>query len=110
MLSSSSVLSQFSKFASLNIKPLGTRVVIELEKSIKEKVGNLYVPESAQQKTNQGTIRAIGTGRVYKGKNIPMVVSVGQKVLLPQFGGQVVKIGKEEYTVISEEDILAVFE
>jgi chaperonin GroES len=96
----------FSK--SLSFKPLGGRAVVELDKT-GDKIGSLWVPESAKEKTNQGVVLAVGPGRVIKGKQLPMTVQVGQRVLLPAYGGQVVKIEKEEYTIIEEENILAVF-
>jgi chaperonin GroES len=108
MLTRSSL--SLSKFFSktLNIKPLGARVVVELDKA-SDKIGSLWVPESAKQQTNQGVVLAVGPGSVVKGKQLPMTVQVGQRVLLPSFGGQVVKIDKEEYTIIEEDNILAVF-
>ena len=96
--------------SSLNIKPLGGRVLVELDKSRKEKVGNLYVPETAQQQTNQGIVKAVGPGVLIDGKRIPMTLSVGQRVLLPQFGGQTVKFQKQEFSIIGEEEILAIVE
>ena len=104
-------LNNFHRFASfLGIKPLGSRGVVELNKAGAGKIGNLYVPDSAQKAINQGTVKAVGPGAICDGKILPMTLKVGMKVLLPQFGGQVVKIGKEEVTVINEEDILGYFE
>jgi chaperonin GroES len=93
----------------LNIRPLGARVVVELDKAA-EKVGNLIVPESAQQKVNQGTILAVGPGAYVKGKTIPVAVKIGQRVLLPAYGGQVVKLEGKEYTIVEENNLLGVFE
>lgn len=109
------MLSSFSsssvRFASkLKIRPLGSRVIIKIDDGNKEKVGNIYVPEAAQKSTNQGTILAVGPGAFSDGKRLPMSLKVGQKVLLPQFGGQVVKIDNQEYTVIMEEDVLGILD
>ena len=104
------MLSQISKFFSkLSIQPLGQRVVVQLNEAKKGKVGSLYVPETTQQEINEGTIVAVGPGKRVGCKTIPISVQVGQKVLLPKYGGQVVKIDRQEYTILSEEDILAVF-
>jgi chaperonin GroES len=94
---------------SVPIKPLGTRVAIELEKAA-DKIGSLYLPESAKQQTNRGTIVAVGPGAHVDGKFVPVTLKVGQKVLLPAYGGQVVKLNKEEYTLINEDSVLAVLE
>lgn len=103
-------VSSFSRFVTkIPIQPLGSRVVVELDKA-KEKVGSLYVPEAAKQQTNEGTILAVGPGNVIDGKKIEVTVKVGQRVLLPTFGGQKVKIEKNEYTIVDEESILGVFQ
>jgi chaperonin GroES len=110
MLKLASSFGSFSRsFAkALNVKPLGARVMVEVDKA-GDKIGSLYVPESAKQQTNQGVVVAVGPGAYVKGKLLPMTVQLGQKVLLPSFGGQVVKIEKDEYTIIEEESILAIF-
>ena len=105
-----SCVSSFARSAkAFPIKPLGSRVVVELDKA-SEKVGSLYVPEAAQQQTNQGTVLAVGPGAVVDGKRIPMTLKVGQRVLMPTFGGQKIKLDKNEYTIVDEESILAVFQ
>ena len=101
---------QRSGFKKIPVKPLGSRVIVELNKENQGKIGSLYVPESAQKTPNQATVVAVGPGAKVNGIFVPTTLKVGQKVLMPQFGGQVIKYEKGEYTVISEEDILAVFE
>ena len=93
----------------INIQPLGARVLIELDKNKSEKVGSLYVPQGAQEQVNQGKVVAVGQGAIVDGKRLPMTLQVGQKVLMPTFGGQVVKYENKEYTIIDEENILAIF-
>ena len=106
-----SALNSFTRFSSLaSIKPLGSRVVVELNQKQGDKVGSLFVPDSAKKKVNQGTVIAVGPGALVDGKRLPMNLKVGMKVLLPDFGGQVVKMGKDEVTIISEEDVLGYFE
>lgn len=103
-------VSSFSRcLTKLPIRPLGSRVVVELDKA-SDKVGSLYVPEGAQQQTNQGVVLAVGPGAVVDGKTIPMTLKVGQRVLMPAFGGQKVKLDKKEYTIVDEESILGVFQ
>jgi chaperonin GroES len=104
---SSSLWRSFAK--SIGIKPLGARVALELEKAA-DKIGSLYVPESAKQQTNRGTVVAVGPGALVDGNFVPVTLKVGQKVLLPAYGGQVVRLNKEEFTIVNEESVLAVFE
>ena len=108
MLSSLSKVGCFFK-SKLGIKPLGGRVVVELDKK-KDKVNGIFVPEAAQQQINQGKVLAIGQGRRINDKVIPITVKVGQRVMLPQYGGQVVKLNNQEYTIIDEEMILGTFD
>lgn len=108
MLTSISHIGHFFK-SKLGIRPLGPRVVIELDKK-KDKVNGLFIPEAARQEINQGTVLSIGEGRRVDDKVIPITVKVGQRVLLPQYGGQVVKLNNQEYTIIDEEMILGIFD
>ena len=72
-------------------------------------MNGLFIPESAQQEINQGTVLAVGKGRRVDNKIIPMTIKVGQRVLIPQYGGQVVKLNDKNYTIIDEEMVLGVF-
>jgi chaperonin GroES len=93
----------------VGIKPLGDRVVVKPSDSKTEKVGSLYVPDSAQEKPMQGKIVALGTGGLKKdGTVIPFEVKVGDTILYSKYGGTDVKIKGEEYLVMRESDILAI--
>ena len=77
--------------------------------SSEEKVGSLYVPDTAREKPQEGTIVAVGTGKVNaEGKKIEFQVAVGDLVLYGKYGGTEVKVGNEEYLMMRESDILAV--
>ena len=102
--------SNFFSARSLSIVPLGARVLVELDNTTNTKVGSLYVPETAQRTPNQGIVKAVGPGHFENGKVVPLTVKVGDRVLMPQFGGQVVKYDKKEYTMIEEDAILAIFD
>lgn len=106
------MLSAFShiRFGSLNIKPIGSRIVVQLEKINNGKIGNIIVPESAQKTPNMAVVKAVGPGSKIDGKFVPTTLKVGDKVLMPEFGGQKLKFKNEEYIVIHEDDILAVLD
>jgi chaperonin GroES len=93
---------------SLKIKPVGNGVIVDLEKA-SEKVGRILVPEAAQQQTQQGVVLAIGPGALVDGERVPMSVKVGDRVLLPSFGGTVVKLDNKEYKFVDDDSILAIF-
>ena len=94
----------------MNIKPLGERVVIKkLEAEEKTKSG-IVLTGTAKEKPQEAEIVAVGPGSIVDGKRIEMEVKVGDKVLYSKYAGAEVKVSGEEYTIIKQEDILAVVE
>lgn len=92
------------------IKPLGDRVLVEPKKEAEEKIGSLYVPDTAKEKPQEGKVIAVGQGRYEDGKLIPLEVKVGQNVLYGKYSGTEIKQGGNEYLIIRESDILAIVE
>jgi chaperonin GroES len=88
--------------------PLHDRIVIK--PVIQEEVlaSGIVIPDTAKEKPQQGTIIAVGPGRLDdNGKRIAMDVSVGDRVLYAKYTGQEIKIDRDELIVLSEKDILA---
>jgi chaperonin GroES len=92
------------------LKPIGDRVVIEQTEQEEDKVGSLYVPDTAKEKPQQGKVIAVGPGRQDGKDLIPMSVKVGNKVLFSKYGGTEIKHGGKDYLIVSENDILAIIE
>ena len=92
------------------IKPLGARVLVEALEANDITKGGIIIPDSAKEKPMEGKVVAIGKKRDEDGKEIPFDVVVGDKVLLPKYGGTEVKINDKEYQLVREEDLLGVFE
>ena len=92
------------------IKPLGDRVLIEVLEEELEKVGNLYVPDTAKEKPQQGTVVAVGEGKKDGADIIPLTVKTGDKVLYGKYSGTEIKHDGKEYLIVSEQDILAVID
>ncbi len=90
------------------LKPIGDRVVIELLEQEAEKVGSIYVPDTAKEKPQQGKIIAVGQGKRDGKDLIPMTVKVGDTVLFSRYGGMEVKHGGKDYLILSEGDVLAI--
>ena len=66
------------------------------------------IPEKAQSKTNEGLVVAVGPGaRTDAGETVPMSVTVGDKVLLPEFGGSKIEVDGEEFQMFRETDLVA---
>lgn len=90
------------------IQPLGDRVLVEPKQESEEKIGSLYVPDTAKEKPQEGTVIAIGNGKYIEGKQVPLDVKVGDKVLYGKYAGTEIKQAGNEYLIVRESDILAV--
>ena len=94
----------------MNIKPLGDRVVIQkLEAETTTKSG-ILLTGTAKEQPQEAKVVAIGPGAMVEGKRVPMDVQVGNKVLYSKYAGTEVKVDGEEYTILKQDDILAIVE
>eukprot|EP01027_Heterolobosea_sp_BB2_P027533 GEZU01042981.1.p1 GENE.GEZU01042981.1~~GEZU01042981.1.p1 ORF type:complete len:137 (+),score=44.45 GEZU01042981.1:104-514(+) len=91
--------------------PLLDRVLIKRMVAKEKTVGGILLPDAGQKKLNEGVVIAVGPGLKTKtGEIIPVSVKPGQNVLLPEYGGTNVTLGKEEYVLYRDEDILGIIE
>ncbi len=95
-----------------NIKPLGNRVLIQRSKAPATK-GGILLPDSAQEKPKEGTVIAVGPGKLDEsGKREPLNVKIGDRILFSSYAGtEVTNIDKKEdgeYLLIAEDDILGI--
>lgn len=89
--------------------PLGDRVVVKQEPAEEKTKSGIVLPETAKEKPAEGTVVAVGSGRVLdNGQKVPLEVKIGDKVIYSKYGGTEVKIDNEEYVILQERDILAV--
>src|SRR3989344_4517566 len=94
-----------------NLKPLFDNVLIKPLEAQSKTASGIILPDSVKEKPQVGTIMAVGDGKIgSKGDRQPVVVKVGQKVMYKKWGGNEVKVGSEEWTLVSQEDILAIVE
>ena len=94
---------------SVSIKPLEDRIVIKQVEAVTTTASGLVIPDSAKEKPQEGAVVAVGPGRIDdKGNRIPLDVAEGDVVLYSKYGGTEVKVGNEEYLVLSARDVLAV--
>ena len=93
------------------LQPLGDRIVVKaLEPEEKTKSG-LVLPDTAKDKPKQGTVVAVGSGRVLdNGEVKPLEVRKGERVLFGSYAGTEVKVNGKEFLVVSENEILAVLD
>jgi len=85
------------------IKPLADRVVIEPKEAETKTASGIYIPDTAKEKPQQGTIVAAGPGK----KDDPMEVKVGDVVLYGKYSGTEVTVDDKKYLIVKQSDILA---
>ena len=91
------------------IKPFGERVVIEVAESEMKTASGIVLPDTAKEKPQEGTIVAVGTGKLLdNGERAKMEVKAGDKVLFSKYSGTEVKVDEKKYLVVRESDILAI--
>jgi chaperonin GroES len=91
------------------VKPLGDRVFVKVSASEEKTAGGIFLPDTAKEKPQVGEIAAVGPGkRVDDGSRQEIEVKVGDKVLYSKYAGTDIKLGSEEYVLLSEKDILAI--
>lgn len=94
----------------MKIRPLGDRVVIKKLEAEETTKSGIVLPGSAKEKPQEAEVVAVGPGGIVDGKEVRMEVKVGDKVLFSKYSGNEVKVSGEEYTIIKQDDILAVVE
>ncbi|QGU94204.1 co-chaperone GroES [Clostridium bovifaecis] len=94
----------------MRIKPLGDRVVIRRLEAEETTKSGIVLPGTAKEKPQEAEVVAVGPGGVVDGKEIRMEVKAGDKVLFSKYAGTEVKIDGEEYTILRQDDILAIVE
>lgn len=95
--------------AKINIQPLGDRVLVKQIEEKEQIKGGIIIPDAAKEKSQEAEVIALGTGKIDEnGKRAAFDVKVGDRVLIAKYGGTEVKLGDEKFTLLREDDILAI--
>ena len=94
----------------MTIKPLADRVLIKLLEAEEKTASGIILPDAAKEKPQVAEVVAVGPGGMVDGKEVTMTVKVGDKVITSKYSGTEVKVDGEEYTIVRQNDILAVVE
>jgi len=94
----------------MTIKPLFDRVVIRACEAEETTASGIILTAAAQEKPQIAEVVAVGPGGMVDGKEVVMTVNVGDKVITSKYSGTEVKMDGEEYTIVRQNDILAVVE
>ena len=89
------------------LKPLADRVLVEVDVEESKTAGGILLPDTAQKKSQKGTVIAIGSGKVLdNGERLPCEVAVGDRVLFAKYSGVDIEEGGKKFLLLSERDIL----
>ena len=89
------------------LKPIADRVLVEVDVEESKTAGGILLPDTAQKKSQKGTVIAIGSGKVLdNGERLPFEVAVGDRVLFAKYSGVDIEEGGKKFLLLSERDIL----
>jgi len=92
----------------MKLVPLGDRVVLKQLEAEETTKSGIVLPGQTKEKPQQAEVVAVGPGGMIEGKNIEMLVSVGDQVIYSKYAGTDVELEDEEYVVVKQSDILAI--
>lgn len=92
----------------MKLKPLGDKVVLKQLAAEETTKSGIVLPGQAKEKPQQAEVIVVGPGGIVDGKEVTMLVNVGDKVIYQKYAGTEVKLGDEEYIVVKQNDIVAV--
>ncbi|MFA5712652.1 MAG: co-chaperone GroES [Bacteroidales bacterium] len=88
----------------MKIKPLADRVLVEAKEAETKTAGGLYIPDTAKEKPQEGTVIAVGPGK----KDEPMELKVGDSILYGKYSGTEISSDGKEYLMMRQSDVMAV--
>ena len=93
------------------LRPLRDKVVVKPSDADEKSSGGIFLPDAAKKKPQEGTVIAVGSGRLLDDGTIkPLAVQVGDKVVYSKYGGTDVKMDGSDYVLLDEDQIFAILE
>ena len=91
------------------LHPLHDRILVQRSEEQEVRRGGLIIPDSAKEKPQEGTVIAIGAGKLTdQGKNLPLAVKAGDRILFGKYSGSEVTLRGKEYLIMKEDDVLGI--
>ena len=92
----------------INLKPLDDRIVVQPLEAEEKTAGGLYLPDTAKEKPQRGTVVAVGPGKLLDtGKRGEMSVAIGDEVIYGKYSGSDIEVDGQEIKILRETDVLA---
>jgi len=93
----------------MNVRPLYDRIIVKRSEEEESTRNGIFIPDSAKEKPQQGEVVAVGRGRrLDDGQIVPLDVKTGDRVLFGKYTGSETKVEGTEYTIMREDDVLAI--
>lgn len=91
------------------LRPLHDRVLVKRLEESNAKRGSIIIPDNAKEKPQEGKVIAVGTGTLTDaGKNRPLAVKKGDRILFGKYSGSEVQLDGQDYLIMKEEDVLGI--
>lgn len=95
----------------MGLRPLHDRIVIQRLEEGEMKRGNIIIPDTAKEKPQQGSVIAVGNGKLLEtGERMAPEVKAGDRILFGKYSGAEIKLDGQEYLILKEDEILGVVE
>ena len=95
----------------MEVRPLHDRVFVKRLENEEDKVGSIFVPDSAKEKPQQAKVVSVGSGRLLEtGERAALTVQPGDRILFGKYSGAEVKVDGQEFLILREDEILAVLD
>ena len=90
------------------LKPVADRVIVKYFETEDKTASGIVLPDSSKEKTQQAEVIAVGSGKIVDGKEVPIQVKPGDRVIYGKYTGTEIKYESEKYLVINADDIIAI--
>ena len=95
--------------ASVNVKPLGDRVLVQPIEETEVKKGGIIIPDTAKEKSQEGEVISVGTGKTLEnGSIVPLEVKEGDRILFGKYSGTEIKLQDQDYLILREDEIVGI--
>ena len=90
------------------LKPVADRVIVKYFETEDKTASGIVLPDSSKEKTQQAEVIAVGSGKIVDGKEVPVQLKTGDRVIYGKYTGTEIKYEGEKYLVINADDIIAI--
>ncbi len=95
----------------MQLRPLADHIVVKVVSTEEKTKSGLYLPDTAQEKPQEGEVIAVGTGKILdNGQKLPLEVKVGDRIIFSKYSGSEITLDGEKLVIFTERDVLAVID